>query len=179
MKKVLIIAGSPRKGGNSDLLAAQFAKGASDAGHEVETVYLRDMKLNYCAGCLSCLKSGKCFQKDGANDLLPKMLAADVVCFACPVYYYSVSGQMKVFLDRMNPLYGKMRNKDFYYMVTAADDSRAQLDRAIDALEGFADCFDDIRRCGRIYGGGAAEKGTIRSLPAFQEAYDMGKGIAG
>ena len=57
---------------------------------------------------------------------------ADAVCFSCPVYYYSVCGQMKVFLDRMNPLYDKMKDKDFYYMVTAQDDNRRQLDRAFD-----------------------------------------------
>ena len=106
MKKVLIIAGSPRKDGNSDLLAQQFAKGAAESGNEVEIVYLREKKLNYCMGCLVCLEKGECFQKDDANSLLPKMMEADVVCFSCPVYYYSVCGQMKVFLDRMNPLYG-------------------------------------------------------------------------
>ena len=128
MKKVLIIAGSPRKDGNSDLLARQFAKGAAESGNAVETVYLREKKINYCQGCLVCLKKGECFQKDDANSLLPKMMEADVVCFSCPVYYYSVCGQMKVFLDRMNPLYGKLKDKDFYYMVTAQDDNKAQLD---------------------------------------------------
>ena len=80
-----------RKDGNSDLLARQFAKGAEESGNEVEIVYLRDMKLNYCKGCLVCLKKGECFQNDDANSLLPKMMEADVVCFSCPVYYYSVS----------------------------------------------------------------------------------------
>ena len=93
MKKVLIIAGSPRKDGNSDLLARQFAKGAEESGNEVEIIYLRDKQLNYCKGCLVCLKKGECFQKDDANSLLPKMMEADVVCFSCPVYYYSVCGQ--------------------------------------------------------------------------------------
>lgn len=60
------------------------------------------------------------------------MMEADAVCFSCPVYYYSVCGQMKVFLDRMNPLYDKMKDKDFYYMVTAQDDNRRQLERAFD-----------------------------------------------
>jgi multimeric flavodoxin WrbA len=96
MKKVLLIAGRPRKDGNSDLVARQFAKGAAEIGNEVETVYLREKKLNYCQGCLVCLKKGECFQKDDANSLLPKMMEADVVCFSCPVYYYSVCGQMKV-----------------------------------------------------------------------------------
>lgn len=177
MKKVLIIAGSPRKDGNSDLLARQFAKGAEESGNEVEIVYLRDKKLNYCKGCLVCLKKGDCFQKDDANSLLPKMMEADAVCFSCPVYYYSVCGQMKVFLDRMNPLYDKMKDKDFYYMVTAQDDNRKQLDRAFDVFDGFADCFENIRRCGRVYGGGADKKGEVKDLSAFNEAYEMGKSI--
>ena len=75
MKKVLIIAGSPRKDGNSDLLAAQFAAGAKEAGHEVETIYLREKKLGYCQGCLVCLTKGACFQKDEGNNLLPKMMS--------------------------------------------------------------------------------------------------------
>ena len=177
MKKVLIIAGSPRQNGNSDILAEQFAKGAEEGGNEVEVVCLRENKIHYCIGCLVCQTKGECFQKDDANSLLPKMMEADVVCFSCPVYYYSVCGQMKVFLDRMNPLYGKLKNKDFYYMVTAQDDDRKQLDRAFDVFDGFADCFDDIRRCGRVYGGGADKKGDVRELAAYTEAYEMGKSI--
>lgn len=188
MKKVLIIAGSPRKDGNSDLLAQQFAKGAEEAGNSVEIIYVRDLKLGYCIGCWACLKTGRCFQKDAANDIHAKMLEADVVCFSTPVYYYSITGQMKTFIDRMNPLYGvgdqsganprkSMKDKDFYYMVTAVDTDRRQLDRAIDAMEGFADCFDNIRRCGRIYGGGAEQKGDVVSTPAFTEAYEMGKKV--
>lgn len=177
MKKVLIIAASPRKNGNSDILAQQFAKGAQEAGNDVETFYLREHHLDYCIGCLSCLKTGKCFQKDDANILGEKMMAADVVVMASPVYYYSLSGQMKVFLDRMNPLYERMKDKDFYYILTAADDAHKQLDRAFDAFDGFADCFEDIRRCGRIYGGGADKKGYIETLTAYTEAYEMGKNI--
>lgn len=177
MKKVLIIAGSPRKNGNSDLLAQQFAKGAEESGNQVEIVYLRDLSINYCVGCLACQKTGRCFQKDDANALLPKMMEADVVCFSCPVYYYSVSGQMKTFIDRMNPLYDRMKDKDFYYMLTAQDDSHKQLDRAFDVFDGFADCFDDIRRAGRVYGGGADKKGEVKELPAYNEAYEMGKRI--
>ena len=177
MKKVLIIAGSPRKDGNSDLLAHQFAKGAEESGNEVEIVYARDLRLGYCIGCWGCLKNGKCFQSDGGNEMLGKMMAANVVCFATPVYYYSVTGQMKVFIDRMNPLFNRMKDKDFYYMVTAVDTNRQQLDRAIDALEGFADCFDNIRRCGRVYGGGAEQKGDIKGTEAYFDAYEMGKKV--
>lgn len=177
MKKILIVCGSPRKVGNSDLLASQFAKGAMEAGHTVETIYVRNLQMNYCIGCFACQKNGVCIQKDDVNGILPKMLQADVICFSTPVYYYSVTGQMKTFIDRMNPLYGRMRDKEFYYMVTAAEESHAQLDRAIDALQGFADCFDGIRVSGRVYGGGATDKGDIIKLPAYQEAYQMGLNV--
>lgn len=178
MKKVIIICGSPRVGGNSDLLATQFAKGATEAGHKVQTVYLRQLKMGFCHGCLACLPDKKfCIQNDDANALLPWVLDADVICFATPVYYYSITGQMKTFLDRMNPLYGHLRNKEVYYMVTAMDEDHAQLDRAMDALQGFVDCFEDMKVKGRIYGGGANEKGTIVHLPAYQEAYDMGRQV--
>jgi len=178
MKKVIIICGSPRVGGNSDLLAAQFAKGATEAGHKVQTVYLRQLKMGFCHGCLACLPDKKsCIQNDDANALLPWVLDADVICFATPVYYYSITGQMKTFLDRMNPLYGHLRNKEVYYMVTAMDEDHAQLDRAMDALQGCVDCFEDMKVKGRIYGGGANEKGTIVHLPAYQEAYDMGRQV--
>lgn len=177
MKKVLLIAGSPRKNGNSDLLSAQFGRGAEEAGHQVETICVRDLNLNYCIGCLACQKTRRCIHKDAMNDLLPKLMEADVICFSSPVYYYSVSGQMKVFLDRCNPLFEQMKNKDFYYMVTAMDAERRNLEIAMDTFHGFAMCFDDIREKGRVYGGGADKKGDITSLPAYEEAYEMGKQI--
>lgn len=177
MKKVLIVSASPRKNGNSDILSGQFRKGAEEAGHEVETIYVRDLKLNYCIGCLACLKAGRCVQKDAMNDILPKIMDADVICFSTPVYYYSLSGQMKVFLDRCNPLYERMKDKTFYYMVTAADDEKKNLECAMEAFHGFAICFDGITEAGRVYGAGADGKSAVKDTPAYEEAYEMGKRV--
>ncbi|MBR1784862.1 MAG: NAD(P)H-dependent oxidoreductase [Bacteroidales bacterium] len=176
MKRILIICGSPRKNGNSDLLAARLASGAVEAGHTVETVYIRDLRMGFCHGCLACLPDRKaCVQRDDINALLPRVLEADVLVLCTPVYYYSVTGQMKTFLDRLNPLYGHLRGKDVVYMVTAMDDSHAQLDRAMDAMQGFVDCFDDMRVRARVYGGGATEKGEVVGTQAYDEAYLVGK----
>ena len=82
---------------------------------------------------------------------------------------------MKTFLDRLNPLYGHLHSKEVIYMVTAMDESRAQLDHAIDALQGFVDCFDDMHVRARIYGDGAEKKGEIQNTPAFMAAYKAGK----
>ncbi|NLA69944.1 MAG: hypothetical protein GX852_02725 [Clostridiales bacterium] len=104
-KNVLIISSSPRKGGNSEELVASFAKGAESSGNKVETVFLRDKELNFCKGCFGCLQLGHCVISDDAVDIVAKMHDADVLVFATPVYYYSVTGQLKTMLDRANPLF--------------------------------------------------------------------------
>ena len=102
-KKVLIISSSPRKGGNSETLAEAFAKGAREAGNQVETVSLREKQVGFCKGCLACLKLGHCVIQDDAVEIAAKMHDANVLVFATPVYYYCVSGQLKTMLDRANP----------------------------------------------------------------------------
>ena len=72
-KKVLIISSSPRKGGNSETLAAAFAKGAREAGNQVETVYLREKRVDFCKGCFACLKLGHCVIQDDAVEIAAKM----------------------------------------------------------------------------------------------------------
>ena len=92
-KKVRIISSSPRRGGNSETLAAAFAEGAQAAGHQVETVYLREKQIGYCKGCFACHELGHCVLRDDAAAIIAKMHDADVLVFATPVYYYCVSGQ--------------------------------------------------------------------------------------
>ena len=115
--KVLVISASPRVGSNSDALANEFVHGAKDAGHEVEKVNLREKSIQFCKGCLACQRDGvkemflagdcskACVIKDDAAEIVQKMHDADVICWATPIYYYEMSGQMKVMIDRGNPLY--------------------------------------------------------------------------
>ena len=92
-KKVLIISSSPRKGGNSETLAAAFAKGAREAGNQVETVYLREKQVGFCKGCLACLKLGHCVIQDDAVEIAAKMHDANVLVFATPVLLRQRSAQ--------------------------------------------------------------------------------------
>ena len=79
-KKVLILSSSPRRNGNSDLLCNEFMRGAAEAGHQVEKIFLRDKHINYCTGCSVCSMYGKpCPQKDDAAEVVEKMIAADVI----------------------------------------------------------------------------------------------------
>ena len=114
MKKVIIISTSLRTGSNSDMLANQFIEGAKAAGHEVEKISLAEKDIKFCKGCLACQKLGKCVIKDDTNDIMQKVLNADVVCWATPIYYYEMSGQMKTLIDRMNALYSLTTNSEMF-----------------------------------------------------------------
>ena len=92
-KKILILSASPRKGGNSDLLCDQFAKGAEEAGHQVEKVRVQEKKISPCLACYGCRGTGVCVQKDDMAAILDKMVEADVLVLATPVYFYSMDGQ--------------------------------------------------------------------------------------
>ncbi len=107
MKKVIVISTSLRPGSNSHALAEQFAKGAEAAGHQVELISLRGKEIKFCIGCLSCQKTGACVIKDDVPAIMDSVLNADVVCWATPIYYYEMSGQMKTLIDRMNAMYPK------------------------------------------------------------------------
>ena len=79
-KKVLILSSSPHRNGNSDLLCNEFMRGAAEAGHQVEKIFLKDKHINYCTGCSVCSMYGKpCPQKDDAAEVVEKMIAADVI----------------------------------------------------------------------------------------------------
>ena len=124
-KNVLIISTSPRKGGNSEILADEFAKGARQAGHQVEKVCLYDKTIGFCKGCLTCQKTRRCVIHDDADVIAQKMLTAEVIVFATPIYYYEMCGQMKTMLDRANPLFpADYAFRDIYLLASAAEKDR-------------------------------------------------------
>lgn len=95
-KKILILSGSPRKGGNSDLLCDEFMRGAIDSENEVEKIRVAEKKIGFCRACYYCRQSnGICAIKDDMADVLQKMIEADVIVLASPVYFYSIDAQLK------------------------------------------------------------------------------------
>lgn len=178
MKNVLIISASPRKHGNSDLLCDRFAAGADASGHNVEKVFIVDKNIGYCRGCGVCNSTHKCVQKDDMAEIIDKMITADVIVLSTPVYFYSMDGQMKTFIDRTVPRYTEIRNKDFYFIMTAADTNKDNLERTMEAFRGFTeDCLYGAREAGIIYGTGAWQVGEIKNVPAYTQAYEMGKTV--
>lgn len=175
-KNVLILSGSPRKGGNSDVLCDEFAKGAEETVNHVEKIYLNDHKIGFCQACYACQKTGKCVQKDDMEAILDKIVKADVIVMATPVYFYTMDAQMKVLIDRTLPRYTEIADKDFYLIATAAEGKKL-MERTIDSLRGFLDCLPGARERGVIYGAGAWQIGDIQGNKAMQEAYEAGVNV--
>ena len=172
-KKILVLSGSPRYGGNSDILCDSFIAGAEKRGHITEKIYVNDMNIGTCQACYVCKKTGRCFIKDDMQEILDKMINADVIVMATPVYFYSMDGQMKTLIDRTLPKYTKIMNKDFYILLTAAAGKEA-MERAVDGFRGFTDCLEGAVIKGIIYGEGVYKKGEILNTNKPKKAFTMG-----
>lgn len=178
MKNVLVISTSLRNRSNSEVLADSFADGAKSAGHNVETITLRDTAIAFCKGCLACQKLQKCVINDDAISIAEKMKNADVIAFATPIYYYEMAGQMKTLLDRANSLYSlDYKFRDIYFLSTAAEDEDGVDSRAISGLEGWIECFEKAQLKGAVFAGGVNDVGEIDGHPSLKTAYNMGAAI--
>lgn len=175
-KNVLIISTSLRKGGNSEILAEEFAKGANQTGNIVEKISLYGKTIGFCKGCFACQKTQRCVIQDDADNIVQKMKKADIIVFATPIYYYEMSGQMKTILDRSNPLFSSDYSfREIYLLATAADTEKSAMDGAIKGLQGWISCFGKSKLKGVVYGVDATESGSIMKTPAIQTAFEIGK----
>ncbi len=175
-KKVLVLSASPRKGGNSDLLCDQFMLGAREAGNQAEKINLQDKKINFCIGCMDCQSNGGvCVQKDDVAEILDKMVQADVLVMATPIYFYNMNALLKALIDRTCPQYTKISNKSAYLIATSDDSRKEAMDVAVAGFRGFLSCLNNVKEAGVIYGTGVRDIGDVKGKPAMAIAYKMGK----
>lgn len=177
-KKVLILSGSPRKNGNSDILCDEFCRGAKESGNYVEKIRVSEKEIHPCIACYHCRDNGgECVFKDDMKEVLQKMIDADVLVLASPVYFYSVDAQLKAVIDRTVARWLEVKDKEFYYIVTMADEDLASADTALACFRGYADCVEGAVEKGVIIGNGVYEAGKVKQTPAVKEAYEMGKNV--
>ena len=175
---ILILSGSPRKGGNTDLLVEAFVKGASQK-HHVEVVSVRDYKVNPCMGCNVCFKSkdNTCVQKDDMSMIYEKMAHTDMLVIASPVYFYGLSAQLKAIIDRChNPIRDTFKIKKTALLLVGA----ATLPELFDSiLAQYQLClnFFKLEDAGRVLVRGAKDKGDIKNTDALNEAFELGQSI--
>ena len=175
---ILILAGSPRMGGNTDLLVEAFVKGASQK-HHVEVVSVHDYKVNPCMGCNACFKSesNSCVQKDDMSLIYEKMAVADMLVIASPVYFYGLSAQLKAVIDRFhNPIRDTYHIKKTALLLVGA----ASLPELFDGiLAQYRLClnFFKLEDTGRVLVRGIKDKGDIQNTEAIQKANELGLNI--
>lgn len=163
-KNVLILSGSPRKGGNSDLLCDEFMRGTQEAGHHVEKIRVSEKKIAPCSACYYCSRSGgECVHKDDMAGVLQKMIDANVIVLASPVYFYSIDAQLKALIDRTVARWLEVKNKEFYYIATMADEERESADTTLACFRGYADCVEGAKEMGVVIGSGVYEPGKVKT----------------
>lgn len=187
MKKIAVIRTSPRRAGNTNILCDAFISGAKESSQETEfeDINLNDYAVNYCQGCYgtgsraSCSVTGRCWQKDDLNQIIDRIRDADALVFATPVYFYSVSGQLKVFFDRSIQLYARENPFHDIYLIAASEaEERSAMDGAIQAVQGWIACMPGTHLEGVVYGTGCLAPGDVRQKNAMHEAEEMGKHAA-
>lgn len=183
--------GGGRRGGNTSQLAEAFAKGSVEAGHQVETISLTETEVKGCLGCNACRYGKPCIQQDGFNELVPKIKAADLIVFASPLYFWTLSAKLKAFIERFyciaqpdeNPPYGRYEKypiKDSVLLMTSADNFFWTFEQAASYYQfalvnyiGFADK-------GMLLAGGCGDtngKPNIKSTGHLESAYQFGKSL--
>jgi multimeric flavodoxin WrbA len=184
-KKILIVMASPRKEGNSSILAKQVAAGAEAVGAKVESFYLHGMNIKPCDACDACRGKTEvdCILDDDMHGLYPKLRQADVIVLASPIYWFTVSAQAKLFMDRWYALGGPeghaFAGKRFGIVLTYAD-TDPFTSGAVNALRTLQDGLNYVgaSMIGMVYGS-AWEAGEIRkNQELMKKAYELGKQLA-
>ena len=176
-KKILVLTGSPRNGGNSDLMADAFIKGARAKGHDVVKVKTDEKKVQGCKACRACYSKGTaCVSNDDFNEIAPHIENADVVAVATPVYWYTFPAQLKAVIDKMFALYvgeKPLTEKECVLMACAEENNQ-------EAFEGLTRSWDMILRLlkwvekGRLIVPGVNNVGDIKKTDALDKAEAIG-----
>jgi multimeric flavodoxin WrbA len=185
--KVLGICGSPRRQGNSDTLMKTFLQGAAAAGALVEEIYLRGLKISPCQEIYHCFKDGTCPIKDDMQGLYEKLLEADVVALASPVFFYSLSAQTKAMIDRTQALWARRYvlkndfpggNRQGVLLCVGATKGRLLFVGPRLVARYFFDAIN-VRYAAEILVRGVEEKGAIQERPeVLEQARDLGRRLA-
>lgn len=178
--KVLILHGSARRNGNTGTLITEFMKGSSDSGHKVERIELMDQTIKDCLGCQACqINGGSCVQKDDMQEIYPKMLEADIIVLASPIYYYTWTSLMKRTIDRTFALNQVLAHKTFYLISACAAPEPKYTKTMMDSFYQYVGCFqgEGIAVGGSVIGYGTNGPTDVKDTEAMKQAYHLGKNI--
>lgn len=168
MKKVLVIIDGGRKNGNTEQLADAFIRGAERVGHQVKKVSLRETSISGCTGCNACRYGKPCVQRDDFNALVPEIKSSDLLVFASPLYFWTISSRLKAFIERFyciaeedpNPPLGRYEKypvRDSALLLTAADDFFWTFEQAVSYYQFAVVNYIGFRDKGMLLAGGCGD----------------------
>ncbi len=178
--RVLVLHGSMRKNGNTEILAEEFIKGAEKAGCITEKIELRDKKINDCFGCGVCQQNGgKCVQKDDMEEIYEKFMKADVIVFASPVYFYTWTSLMKRVIDRTFAIESKVDGKKFFLISAGAATEEKYMQVMINSYREYIGCFRSGKNTdgGYVIGYACNMPTDAKESEAAKKAYELGEKI--
>lgn len=176
--KVTVLNGSPRKSGNTALLVESFAKGAS-SHNEVEVINVCELDIHPCVGCNACFQStdNKCVQNDGMEALYCKLAATDLLVLASPVYFYGLSAQLKIVIDRLhNPRRNNFNISKIGLLLVGAASLPKMFDAILLQYQLTIDFFH-LENIGSVLVQAVKDKGDIVGRPELEHAYNLGLSI--
>ena len=175
--KILALTGSPRKDGNSALLADNFIKGAQEAGHHIERFDAAFKKVHPCVACNHCGMNGPCIFNDDFNFVREHIVDADAVVFATPMYYFGVSAQLKAVLDRFYALNGQIhRPKKAVLLMTYANTAESEAKPIVSHYETLLN-YLGWTDAGRVIASGVWTAGAVNDTTYPEQAYELGRKI--
>lgn len=179
MSKIAVLIGSPRRGGNTDMLAKAFIDGIDKQKNSVEIISVADVKVGGCTGCNACYasNSNKCIQKDDMQNIYDKLADAQTIVIATPIYFYGVSSQLKGIIDRLhNPIRNTFSVKKLVLLMVCADTEPSVFDSVTAMFQAVLSYFS-LQNGGIITCCGVKDKGDIEGKPALNEAFELAKTI--
>lgn len=176
--KIVVLQGSPNVNGSTAILAEEFARGARDAGHEVARIDVDRADVAPCTGCVRCGYEGPCIQHDDMDDIRRQILSADMVVFATPLYYYGMSAQLKIVIDRFCSSNSSITRRHLKCALLAvAWNSDGWTFDALEAHYRTLVRYLDMRDCGMILGRGCGIPGMTRRTSYPQNVYELGRSL--
>lgn len=176
--KIVMLEGSPNRHGSSNLLAEEFAKGAEEAGHEIVTVSAAHSRISPCKGCVACGYNGPCVQKDDMEEIKKEILDADMLVFVTPLYYYGMSAQLKILIDRFCAINGSIQRKKMKSaLLSVAWNSDGWTFDALEAHYHTLVKYLNFRDQGMVLGRGCGTPSMTKSSRYPEQAYRLGKSL--
>lgn len=177
--KIVVLEGSPNKNGSSNLLAAEFIRGAKENGHSVQVVDAAHGDIHPCTGCIHCGYEGPCVQKDDVSRIRQAILETDMLVFVTPLYYYGMSAQLKTLIDRFcafNSSIQRKRMKSALLSVAWNDD--AWTFEALEVHYKTLVRYLNLKDMGMVLGTGCGTVNMTRRSKFPQLAYEMGRTLS-